>query len=337
MPKFDSKKLLALAAKNWPAKVLSIALAIVVFLFHRMSILQERYFSSPLNVETASGMVPSSSYTHNIKVTLRGESDSIDPILDEDVQVYVDLTHDRKAGTYTLPVKVRKKGTALQAHSLEVNVSPLEVTVAIDEKISKNVPLRAAIEGKPADGYQLDSYTLNPSQVMLEGPLKAVNAISELDTDAINLDGRNEDLTLTVPILNRNSLVVIEGEGSTVFRGNISAIMEDKTSSALTISLDNTPVGFEAAISSPGLAEVQTGTITATGKKAAVEAWQPAEGDLYVDLSKITLEGVYTLPLAAKLPSGLTVKDLEPETITVIISAATGNGQKNEEKNGGEH
>jgi hypothetical protein len=132
--KLDYMKLLSLIAHNWPAKVLSLALAIVIFIFHHISVLQERYFSRPLVVETAAGLIADDNYTHTIRVTLRGDSGSILPIEEGDIEVYLDLTQNTEPGVYTVPVELRRKGTALQSKTLEASVSPLEVTITLKKE-----------------------------------------------------------------------------------------------------------------------------------------------------------------------------------------------------------
>ena len=105
----NGRKLLARAAENWPAKVLSIALAIILFVFHRMSMLEDRFFSVPLNLEINSNLVPASSYPRMVRVSLRGDANSIYPILEDDIEAYLDLTRYTDRGHYRAPVQVRKK------------------------------------------------------------------------------------------------------------------------------------------------------------------------------------------------------------------------------------
>ena len=48
------------AAHNWPVKVLSVALAILLFLFYRISTLEERFFSVPLELRIDDEYTPAS-------------------------------------------------------------------------------------------------------------------------------------------------------------------------------------------------------------------------------------------------------------------------------------
>jgi len=112
-PFFDVKKTLAMIANNWPAKVLSIGLAIFLVVFHRMNLLQNRFFSVPLKIETPGNLIPASSYPRMVRVTLRGEANGINPILEDDIEAYLDLSKHTEAGSYREPVQIRKLGTAL--------------------------------------------------------------------------------------------------------------------------------------------------------------------------------------------------------------------------------
>ncbi|MDR0601157.1 MAG: hypothetical protein LBG42_02130, partial [Treponema sp.] len=191
-------------AEKWPAKVLSVALALVLFVFHRMSTLEDRFFSAPLVLELSPGLTPATPYSRMIRVTLRGDANSIFPILEDDIEVYADLSKYSAAGSYRAPVQVRKKGTAVGVESLEISVEPPEIFVDLDRKISKYVPIIANIRGNLAEGYDLVSHTLSPTQVVMDGPMNVLGDISKLYTDFIDLDGRNGDFSVIVNILNRD-------------------------------------------------------------------------------------------------------------------------------------
>ncbi|MDR0452796.1 MAG: hypothetical protein LBH15_07110, partial [Treponema sp.] len=81
MVAINGRKLLLKVIENWPAKMLATALAVVLFMFHRISVLENRFFSVPLKVELNNTLAIASSYNHMVRVSLRGEANSIFPIL----------------------------------------------------------------------------------------------------------------------------------------------------------------------------------------------------------------------------------------------------------------
>jgi hypothetical protein len=73
----NSREFFARLLDNWPIKVLSIAAAILLFLFHRMGMLEERFFSVPLEVQVNEQLIPAETYPQTVRVTLRGRSEEI--------------------------------------------------------------------------------------------------------------------------------------------------------------------------------------------------------------------------------------------------------------------
>ena len=125
------RKLLIKLVENWPAKVLSVALALILFVFHQMSITATRSLSIPLNIETSSSLVPVWPYPQNVRVQLRGEDESIRTITDGDIEAFVDFSRYETEGDYSALVQIRKKGTSLGIEPLEISVTPIEVSVSL--------------------------------------------------------------------------------------------------------------------------------------------------------------------------------------------------------------
>jgi hypothetical protein len=226
----NNRKLLARVVENWPAKVLSVAAALILFVFHRMNILETRFFSVPLSLETGADLVPVSAPPRLVRISLRGDANSINPILEDDIEAYIDLSKYTAEGWYRPPVQIRKKGTALEAQPLEISVDPMEISIQLDKKIRKTVPLKADMQGTIEAGFELVSYSLSPSQVIIEGPKSVLDAVSGLSTDAVDLEGRNESFTVTAHILNPKSLIVIRGNGTAEFQALIQPLSPEALS-----------------------------------------------------------------------------------------------------------
>jgi YbbR domain-containing protein len=310
----NSRELFVKAVNNWPAKVLSVFLAIVLFVFHRMSALEERFFSVPLLIETNGGLTPSSSYPRMIRVTLRGDANSIYPIVEEDIVPYLDMTKYTEAGSYRAPVAVRKQGTAMGVDPLEIGVDPLEITLELDHKVSKYVPLTPMYQGYVETGYELVSYSLDPAQVSIEGPLKVMTGITELNTEYVELSGRNADFSISVRILNRDPLIIIRGSGVTEFRGFVRAAIIIRNIDQLPIEIRGLGKNFTAE------AETREGTIRLEGSQNELENYVPEGSIMYLDCSGITEEGSYTVPVTVTVPPQFTISRIEPAEVMVVIN-----------------
>jgi YbbR domain-containing protein len=315
----NGKQLLAKTVENWPAKMLSIALAIILFVFHRISTLEERFFTIPLNIEVQGNLSPSSSFPRVIRVTLRGDANSIYPISEDDIEAFIDLAKHSTPGDYRAAVQVRKKGVALDVETLEISVDPMEVSISLDYKISKFVPLTASLRGSVESGYVLSSHSLNPTQVLIDGPSSLMGSISELSTDFIDLDGKTSDFTVMVNILNRDPLIVIRGNGVTEFHGIISRIIPVRNIIDIPIRINNLREDLVGEL------DTKAGKVhLESGNQAALDRYNPPINFLSVDCSSIEEPGAYTLEvIPAAIPQGITLS-VEPREVTILVSSAGG-------------
>jgi YbbR domain-containing protein len=147
------KKIFEKAIENWPAKVLSVVLAIILFVFHQISTLVEESFSAPLTIESSGQLVPSSSYDESVRITLRSDERNINSVDREDIEVYVDLMKIETPGTYSVPVMVRKTGTAVGVDPLEIRVNPSEIEITLDYRTAKSVSVTPNFRGNLDSGY----------------------------------------------------------------------------------------------------------------------------------------------------------------------------------------
>ena len=313
------RKLIAKVVENWPVKVLSMGVAIILFVFNRMSTLEERFFSAPLNIELKGTLMPSSSYPRMIRVRLRGEANSIYPILDDDIEVFVNMNEFDAPGTFSVPVQWRKKGTAQGVEPLQITVDPMEISFSLDHKISKFVPITPSLRGQVDSGFTMNSYSLNPNQVIIDGPASLMGGIAELSTELIDLDGRRGNFTGTVQIMNSDPLIVIRGSGTTEFRGVISQIIPVRNINNVPIAVTGLMEGFSGELA------VKTGSIHLEGEdQEAVDAFKPPPDFLKVDCSGINLPGTYILRVLAEPAERISLRVVPDEVQIRIIQAEAG-------------
>jgi YbbR domain-containing protein len=312
LQKIDYRKLLLKITKNWAAKVLSLVLAILLYVFHQWASMETRVFSAPLKVETDAGFTPASDYgQQSVRVSLRGEPNGIYPIAENDIEAYIDLRGKGK-GSYNAPVLIRKKGSALGVDPLEISVDPVEISISLDRKTSKSVPIRADTRGSLQDGYRLASWTLTPDHVTVDGPADVLADITEMATDDISLDGRDADFSVTARILNHEPLAALRGSGTVEFKGEVQEILSTRTYENLPITLKNLDPRFTAA------AAPSTGSLIVEGRKRDLDRYSGLEA-LSVDCSHIQAAGTYTLHVELSLPVYFNSTARSPTSVTLTV------------------
>jgi YbbR domain-containing protein len=312
-----TNKLIDKILENWPAKIVCLTLALLLFLFYRMSTLQVRFLSVPLQVETNGDLVPASPYPRMVKISLRGESDSIYPIQDEDVVAFIDLEPFTKEGEFRLPIQTRLKGTALDVNPLEVTVEPVEITLRVEHRMVKKVQVTPSFKGYPEAGYEFSGYTIRPQTIEASGPRSVVEKLGDMVTEPIELTGRDASFEGYASLVKRNSLVSFSGDGKIQYAITISQ-------TTLVKNFEDVPFYFENL--DPGLTvetDKVSGSIQLKGTQTDLADWKLPENALTVLCENINGPGVYTTQVRTIIPQPYEVLKSSPAEIQLTVKRKT--------------
>ncbi len=298
---------------NWPAKIICLTLSLLLFLFYRMSTLEQRFFSVPLVIESNGELVPASTYPRMVKIALRGETNSIAPIREDDVVAYIDLAQFSREGDYKVGVRTRLKGTALDVEPLEVTTEPMEIAMRLELRIVKQVPVTPSFKGYPEAGYEFSGYTITPQSVDIAGPRSIVEKIDDIVTETIELTGRNSSFNGFVQLVNRNPLVSLSGDGRGQYQLKIDQATLIRTFEDLPLFFQDLDNDFEIVNT------VTTGSLQIKGTQMQLSAWVPDESVLSILCSNVTAPGVYILPVTVNIPEPFEVLKAAPGELQLTV------------------
>jgi YbbR domain-containing protein len=220
----NREKLIAKITEKWPAKILSVAAALVISVFYRMNTLETRTFTVPLRVYENNLLIPVTSAPNTVRVNVRGDAAGVLSIQETDIEAYIDLNKYASEGAYRIPVQIQKKGRALGVEPLEISVIPIEIPLSLDQKTSRRIPVFPVTSGTIASGYELTSQTIAPESVIAEGPRSVLAAQFNFITETVDLENRFGDFNAIINIENTNPLITILGNRTIEYRGTISRI-----------------------------------------------------------------------------------------------------------------
>jgi len=307
-----AKRLLA----NWPAKMLSVAAALILFSFYRLNRLEDRYVSAPLSVSMNDEYVPASQYPRTIRIHLRGESNALFAIQEDDLRAGIDLTGFRAEGKYHVPVQIDRKGSALGVDPLEIRTDPADLVIAMERRATRVVPITPSFKGFLEPGYELVSFELSPSEVEVSGPAGAVSKVADAQTDFIELAGRSADFIVKTRIVRKDSLVSVSGPESIEFRAVVQRSLAIK-------DFEDVPIAAQSL--SPDLAldaPLPAGRVRVRSSTTDIALFAPAQGILYADLSELRKPGTYTVKVRSRAPDGFTIERFEPQELRVSVVPA---------------
>ncbi|MBE9471624.1 MAG: hypothetical protein IMY75_05920 [Chloroflexi bacterium] len=294
------------------------------------------------------GMLITDEFDEHVQVTIRAPQSVWDSLEADDFIATVDLT-GLGPGVHQVPVQV----TLNKQPSRVILFEPEYVTLELDAQMERSVPVRVQIEGKPTLGYLRQATTIDPSEVLVNGPstyvAQVVEAFTSVSVQETNADVEGEfplqprdsegqpvtHVTLTPEMVNaripieRSSyydslavkVVLFEGQVAPGYRvTNISVEPPEVTVfgspeviKALPGYIETEPIDVEGA-----QADVVVRPALNTPSNVAVVSDQQVEVRVFIEAiqSGLTME---IAPELQGLRPGLTAT-VSPETVEVILS-----------------
>ncbi len=307
------KKIFDRAIENWPVKILSFAFAIILMQFYKSSLLEKRYFSVPLVVENKGDLIPATSIPRIIKISVWGNTKDLEPIKEDDLMAFIDLSSIKTEGEYRIPIKTKIKGLGSETASIEISVLPSELKIKLEKVLSKRVPVKLSLKGTPLENYEIYKHETEPSSVEITGPYSEVSKIEELYTNSVSVDNRRTSFSGSIDIFNTNAVVSILGGSQVFYSIIIREEVQTKEYSNIFLYLDNLREDLELSGDTP------KGTLKVRGSKSILENWIPPVNALRVQCADIKRPGSYNMPVQAVVPGKLEFINASPKNIKIKI------------------
>jgi YbbR domain-containing protein len=247
--------------------------------------------------------------TEAVNVHVRGVDSLVSQLqAGNDLRVEVDLGN-QPAGTLVLPLRVDQ---VLAPMGVEVRqVDPGTVTLTLEKSGVIDLPVRPTIEGDPAPGYVIGDVTVDPGSVAVVGPERRLQATSFAVTERVLIDGATEPVTQMV------SAGVLDAELRLREPRLIRVVVRieaagERTLPAVRIVPRNLGAGLRFA------AQPEAVSVTVRGSTPSLATLDGVALDAFVDVSRLQ-RGTHRLPVSVDPGGRLTVTNIDPALVTVII------------------
>jgi len=114
---------------NWPAKVLSLVFALLVYAFIQYTTLGARVVTLPLSVTLPSNYEAQSLVPSSVEVSIRGNEDIIYLINPNSIQASVDFSAVNKEGIATAPVILVFDDQLFESAEIALEASPTQYRI----------------------------------------------------------------------------------------------------------------------------------------------------------------------------------------------------------------
>jgi len=194
VPTRVEKLLRRIFLEDWSLKLLSLAIAIVLWLLVTG---QNEPVTAHLNVQLNFIRPPALEISNDpprtVDVILTGSRNKLDDLTSLDLVATVDIA-DQRAGERVLRLADRAQISLPQGIKVD-GYQPSAIPISLEEIIERQVPVEPKLEGKPTDGFEVYGVSPNKGSVSVRGPASRVNALQKVFTEGIWVAGHKESFT----------------------------------------------------------------------------------------------------------------------------------------------
>lgn len=197
------------------------------------------------------------------------------------------------------------RGVRLEPANVPVNVEVIQTTIV------RTVPLAVDIAGEPDPGYVVSRVASSPSAIQVQGPIEVLQQIDRLRLPVLSVAGARSDVVRSVQI---------------PLPPGISYVDRDRATVTVTITPASGSRRTTLAVEVLGVAPGRVGRVQGSGGVDVIlegplpvlNAMASSELRATVDAGG-ALAGTLTLQVNVKTPDGVTVKSVQPTSVTVTI------------------
>lgn len=161
---------------------------------------ENTFYNVPVNLQNESllaerGLMIVENQTPDVDLKLSGNRTDINNLNSSNITVTADLSTIWEPGTVALEYKISYPGNVPSTAVSVQHRSPSRVTLRIDQRLTKAVPVEVQYQGSVPEGYlaDKDNVQLETTELMITGPKSVLDQITKAQI-LVDLEGQNQTL-----------------------------------------------------------------------------------------------------------------------------------------------
>ena len=308
---------------------ISVALAILLWLYVNDELSAEREIVAPLKIETPKNMaVKSGASAAGVRVRVRGPKRKVELIGPMEIQGVYRIPEGTPPGPFAANLDASHFATPPEVSIMRVVEDRMEFELI--QTSGKLLRVKAITAGSPKEGFEIDGSPLVvPSEVTVTGPSEDLKGAEYIETEPVDIGGQAESFSRKVALVRSvksgDRLVPVQcAETVEIFvkirEETVPRVFQGIWVRALV------PAGVTAKVTiKPPQVNVR-----AVGERRRVTQLRPEDIRLYVDLSDAAGEGLRqaTLPILVSPIPGVTISGeagaMPPVAVEATFAPAAG-------------
>lgn len=293
-------------------KLLALALAVLLWMAVAGEETVERGLRVPLELQQfPAGLELQGEVPTTVDVRVRGASGAVGRVSPGDIVAVLDLRNARP-GRRLLQLKPEQVRAPFGVEV--VQVTPATVAIVFEPSASREVPIVADVDGKPAPGYAVGRTTTDPASVEVVGPESSVKRVTEALTEPVSVAGARDRVIETVTIGVLDPAVRLKNPRPATVVVQIVPAPLERTIRARPVHLLNLAANLSAQ-AVPDAVDVNL-----RGSGEALGGVEPDDVTAFVDLAGLG-SGQYMLQVHAGATPEAGITRIAPAEVQVRISS----------------
>jgi YbbR domain-containing protein len=306
-----SKRVVAWPFRHFGLKVLSFALALLLWMAVAGEEVVERGLRVPLELQQMPGAIEvSGDVPSTVDVRVRGGSGVLSRVGPGDVVAVLDLRGAR-SGRRLFPMTPEQVRVPFGVEV--VQVTPSAVAMAFETSMSREVQVVPAVDGRPAPGYVVGALSAEPKTVDVIGPESAVRRATEVLTEPVPVSGARATVKQAVILGLLDPALRLKSVRSAMVTVDIVPAPLERTLHNRPVHLRNLESGVQAEAQPAAVA------LTLRGNRDSLNRVAADDISAYIDLAGLG-PGQYTLDVHAQSSPEAGVTRIEPASVQVRIT-----------------
>jgi YbbR domain-containing protein len=189
--------------EEWGLKLLALGITIVLWLAvtGQNKPVTQRISGVQLNFLKNDGLEISNEPAASVEVTVKGSPNLLDQMKLRDLVVTADIT-DQKAGERVVRLTPESVKMELPPGVTILGFRPSTIPIRLEPTMESALEVEVKFEGSVPEGFEVTSFTANPTKVRVRGPADRVSLLQKAITETVRLDGKKESFTVSRVAIN---------------------------------------------------------------------------------------------------------------------------------------
>lgn len=211
--------------ENWALKLLSLAFALILWFFVMGERKLERTYAVPLEMKNVpAGMMVANDVPSQVEVRINGPRTLLMNLHPEDLHIVIDLK-DLPPGLTSF--RRLEERLNIPAPLKVTRLSPSYVDVKMERVKVRQVPIKAVLSGAPAKGFRVEKVQVDPETIAVEGAEEEVDALHQVATRPVKIEGAASNLVEVVPVDIRGKFVRLKKPQNVEVQVNIAPLPDN--------------------------------------------------------------------------------------------------------------